>query len=187
MREKQLEDKVIQIVYKWVENAVRPQWQEISDLSEEAKFYWMRFESLIIKDGILYRLWKTEKGKCAEFHVVLPKIVVKPLLQLHDSITGGHLGIRKTLSKVRSRYFWYKLRRDVQHWCRICDKCACRKGPNKKGKAPLRQYQVGAPMERIAVDILGPLPRTKKGNIYLCVMTDYFTRWVVDRVALITC
>ena len=38
-------------------------------------------------------------------------------------------------------------------------------------------YNVGAPMERIAVDIMGPLPVTKQGNKYLLVAIDYFTKW----------
>ena len=33
-------------------------------------------------------------------------------------------------------------------------------------------------MERIAVDIMGPLPRTKRGNRYLIVVGDYFTKWM---------
>lgn len=43
--------------------------------------------------------------------------------------------------------------------------------------APLKQYNVGVPLERIAVDILGPLPRTYKGNRYLMVVGDYFSKW----------
>ncbi|KRX11412.1 Gypsy retrotransposon integrase-like protein 1, partial [Trichinella nelsoni] len=37
---------------------------------------------------------------------------------------------------------------------------------------------VGNPMEIVAVDILGPVPRSKNGNSYIVVVTDYFTRWV---------
>jgi transposase InsO family protein len=33
-------------------------------------------------------------------------------------------------------------------------------------------------MQRLAVDILGPLPVTERGNKYLLVITDYFTKWV---------
>ena len=36
----------------------------------------------------------------------------------------------------------------------------------------------GYPMERIAVDILGELPRTENGNKYILVVGDYFTKWV---------
>ena len=41
----------------------------------------------------------------------------------------------------------------------------------------MQLYQVGAPMERIAVDIAGPLPITTQGNRYICVVMDYFTKW----------
>ena len=32
-------------------------------------------------------------------------------------------------------------------------------------------------MERIAMDILGPLPETNLGNKYILVVGDYFTKW----------
>ena len=35
--------------------------------------------------------------------------------------------------------------------------CSSRSGPKKKPRAPLGQYNVGNPMERIAIDVLGPL------------------------------
>ena len=33
-------------------------------------------------------------------------------------------------------------------------------------------------MERIAVDIAGPFPVSNKGNKYILVVQDYFTKWV---------
>ena len=33
-------------------------------------------------------------------------------------------------------------------------------------------------MERIAVDILGSLPKSKLGNKYIRIVCDYFTKWV---------
>ena len=41
----------------------------------------------------------------------------------------------------------------------------------------MRQYNVGVPTERIALDILGPLPLSNEGNKYLLVGSDYFTKW----------
>ena len=32
-------------------------------------------------------------------------------------------------------------------------------------------------MERIAVDIMGPLPQTNDGNLYIMVVGDYFSKW----------
>ncbi|CAG2219638.1 unnamed protein product [Mytilus edulis] len=41
----------------------------------------------------------------------------------------------------------------------------------------MKQYLVGAPLERVALDILGPLPITTSGNKFILVLTDYFSRW----------
>jgi hypothetical protein len=43
-------------------------------------------------------------------------------------------------------------------------------------KAPMGQFIVGEPMERVAMDILGPLPMSKNGNKYVLVISDLFTK-----------
>ena len=60
--------------------------------------------------------------------------------------------------------------------CRIgvvTDLCAQKQGPQKKIKAPII---IGSPIERIALDVLGPLPLTESGNKYIVVIADYFTK-----------
>jgi hypothetical protein len=44
-------------------------------------------------------------------------------------------------------------------------------------KAPMGQFIVGEPMERVAMDILGPLPMSKNGNKYVLVISYLFTKW----------
>ena len=36
---------------------------------------------------------------------------------------------------------------------------------------------VERPLQRIAMDILGPLPETEQGNKYILVIGDYSTKW----------
>jgi len=36
----------------------------------------------------------------------------------------------------------------------------------------MKEFISGEPMERLAVNILGPLPVTEKGNKYILVMSD---------------
>ncbi len=111
--------------------------------------------------------------------VVVPKSLRKEVfLQLHNSITAGHFGVKKTLAKVRHRFHWYGLRKDVTYWCKQCDTCASRKTPHRKAKSPMKIYNVGQPLERIAVDIQGPYPITHKGNHYIMVVGDCFTKWL---------
>lgn len=177
IEESQLADPVISTMLKWKQQNYKPKWEEISHMSPEIKFFWARLESLIVINGILYRKWEKEKGK-PDLHLIIPESLKEMVMnQIHNSITGGHLGVKKCLSKIKSRYFWYKMRRDIRVWCEKCDICASKKAPCRKPKAPLQQYLVGSPWERVAIDILGPLPTSFKGNQYLMVVQDYFSKW----------
>ena len=91
--------------------------------------------------------------------------------------TSGHLGVTKTLNKVRQNYFWPGLQSDVRSYVAECDLCARRKTQLKTKRGPMQTMQVGYPMERIATDILGEFPVTDKGNRYILVVSDYFTKW----------
>ncbi|GFY00941.1 retrovirus-related Pol polyprotein from transposon 412 [Trichonephila clavipes] len=66
---------------------------------------------------------------------------------------------------------------DVEKSYRICDPCAASKGPRKHTRGRLQLYNVGAPFERIAFDILGPIPRSSDGSNNIVVVMDYFTKW----------
>ena len=51
-------------------------------------------------------------------------------------------------------------------------------GPHTRRKQALRRYLSGSPWQRIALDFYGPLPLTDKGEKYILVVMDYFTKWV---------
>lgn len=61
-----------------------------------------------------------------------------------------------------------------------------------QSRAPLQQCQVGAPLDRVAIDILGPFPCMPGGQCYVVVALDYFTKWpeavvVPDQEAATVC
>ncbi|CAC5414217.1 unnamed protein product [Mytilus coruscus] len=176
--ESQLSDDVISISIQWTIDEVKPTWADVSHMSPEVKSYWSRLNSLILVNGILHRKWNSDNGKHYDLHIGIPANFKRFVLnQVHNTVTGGHLGVRKTLSKIKQRYFWFKMRQDVKFWCTKCDTCASKKAPCKKPKATMKQYLVGAPWERMAIDILGPSPCSVNINRYLMVVQDYFSKW----------
>ena len=69
------------------------------------------------------------------------------------------------------------LYKDVEDFCRSCQVCQ-KFSKQKVVKAPLIPLPVVTePFRRVAMDIVGPLPRTKLGNRYILVMCDYATRY----------
>ena len=61
---------------------------------------------------------------------------------------------------------------------KTCRRCQERKAPQHRKRAQMVTYQVGAAWERVAIDVMGPLPQTQAGNKYILVIQDYFTKWV---------
>ena len=98
--------------------------------------------------------------------------------QLHDGPVGGHFGVERTLARLKTRYYWYHMKDDVTLWCRTCTSCAAKARPKKTPQAAMGTVRVGAPMERIAVDLMGPLNETERHNRYILVVQDYFSKWV---------
>ena len=41
----------------------------------------------------------------------------------------------------------------------------------------MQSIKTGYPLERIQIDILGPIPETNKGNKYVAVVVDMYTKW----------
>ena len=68
----------------------------------------------------------------------------------------------------------------VQLWITECEISSRCRTPVLPKKAPMKsiEVEVGQPMELWAMDILGPLPTTTRGNQYILGMLDHFTKWV---------
>lgn len=177
--EAQKKDPDLRPVIEWLEaGRGRPDEREVTAESPATRFYWRQWDTLKLDNGVLTKQWLTTDGRVEYSLTVIPRDMRHNLVrEMHGGTTSGHLGVKKTLSRLRQRFYWLEMRKDVQEWCRVCDTCNAKKGPARKGKAPLQVHQVGAPMERVGVDILGPLPTTAAGNKYICVAMDYFTKW----------
>lgn len=96
---------------------------------------------------------------------------------VHDKRLAGHLGVAKTVHNVRQRFYWPGHKEDIKRWCRRCSVCAAKRPRSGPKHAPLQQRPTDDKFERIALDILGPLPITENKNQYILVATDYFTKW----------
>jgi len=136
-----------------------------------------QWENILVKDGVLYRKFEKDSGD-VQLQFVVPANMQKKLVkELHAGVGGGHLGVKKTSLKVKDRFYWSDWSQDVEICCAECVACASKKNPTKLPRAPLVSIKTGAPLEKVALDILGPLPKTSRGNQYIVVISDYFTKW----------
>ena len=180
LREAQRDDNDIKPIIEWLEqSSSRPSWEDVAACNGVTKAYWAQWQSLRLEQGVLIRLWETPSGESIVKQLVVPRTLRDKLLeQLHGTISTGHFGVTKTLGRVKERYYWVNYSQDVQRFCERCDVCAQNRGPQRKPRAAMKKHTVGMPMERLALDILGPLPVTPLGNKYILVISDYFSKWV---------
>ena len=131
-------------------------------------------------NGLLFSLWtpskRTQRDVCSQL-VIPDALKHEVLVWAHDDVTAGHLGTQKTYGKIRTRYYWRNMFRDVDRWCESCVDCAMKKSPRNRHKAPLLPIPVENAFDRLAVDCLGPFPLSNAGNRYVVVFTEYLTRW----------
>ena len=110
--------------------------------------------------------------------LILPTDCRHSALELAHSIPlSGHLGRKKTYARLAQRFYWPSMSRDVAEFCRSCEacqKCSHRKPP-RVPMIPLPTVDV--PFSRVAMDLMGPLPRSRSGNRYVLVLCDYATRY----------
>ena len=99
------------------------------------------------------------------------------LNEFHNEASGGHLGVTKTLEKLKQRFYWIGCQQAVANWTTNCTQRIAAKGPVKRSRCQLQHYNSGAPFERIAMDVAGPFPVSNAGNRYVLVVMGYFSKW----------
>lgn len=109
---------------------------------------------------------------------VVPKGVRWQILQMnHDK--AGHFGFEKTLSCIQETFWFPKMRRFVKKYVSACLECAHHKAPGGPKEGLLHLIpKVGVPFYTLHADHLGPFVRSRRGNIYLLIITDAFTKYV---------
>ena len=63
-------------------------------------------------------------------------------------------------------------------YAKSCQVCNRQKKSHKKPKVHHVSYHAGLPMERVHIDILGVLVEIPRGNQYVFVVVDQFSKWV---------
>ena len=154
------EDQTLQTVRSWVESGNAPPWPACAGLSPELRCWRLQFGNL--KIDLVGRLWRRRSPPPVGSQLVVPVRERQELIrQFHDSLFAGHLGITQ---------------RDVRTYITSCTICLARKSPCPR-RAPMGHVEVGHRWERVAMDLLDMSDTTTRGNIYVLVMVDCFSRW----------
>ncbi|XP_068222362.1 uncharacterized protein [Palaemon carinicauda] len=155
-------------------------WKKVAEPDDHPKtpyFY--------LDNDLLFRHFRSSKAPATTtwfdcHQLVLPLSLVPALLELAHSHVN-HFGVNKTYSTLAEDFFWPGMKKDIQQFIKACHHCQTTGKPNERlPPAPLQPISVPKfPFERIIIDCVGPMPRTKQGNEYLLTVLCPTTRYPI--------
>ena len=115
------------------------------------------------ENGILIQCTSDSLGD-SNLRVVVPKGRRQQILELaHSNLTSGHFGFKKTFARISRHFLWPKMWGEVKAFVRSCAGCQ-RAARNDNARAPLQPLPcVSEPFEKVAFDLVGPLPKSSSG------------------------
>ena len=88
-----------------------------------------------------------------------------------------HLGVTPTLKMLERFFWWVGMEACTKWWVRRCLKCQARKTSRQTVRWPVLPIPLpNSPGVSVSVDYFGPLPTTARGNSYILLFTDRFSR-----------
>ncbi|XP_067944465.1 uncharacterized protein [Watersipora subatra] len=138
--------------------------------------------SFATRSGLLYRIYRHPSYNNGEevAQIMVPQCLRSKVLQLaHDGPLAGHLGVKKTINRIQTQFYWPGMHGDTTRFCKSCDICqrTIKKGNISRSKL-VPMPLIDTPFKRVAVDLVGPIiPASESGHRYILTLVDYTTRY----------
>ena len=114
LRTKQLDDPDTGPILRWKEAEQRPTSEEMTSQSPALRHYWLIWNHLTVRNGQLHRQFSYKNQSKPSAQYLTPQSLRSEIVrQMHHSLLGGHLGEKKTRSKVSRRFYWFDMRNDI--------------------------------------------------------------------------
>ena len=177
LKDAQRQDKALMVAIDYIEQGKpKPDFNEWKS-NPTLRNLWHNYNRLFVRNELLVRS-RTVRSPHPDYALVIPPSLVPEILKgVHDSPFCGHLGVTRTETRIRQRFYWPGIRNSVVNYIKHCTVCQKRKSPTTLSKAPLQTIDVGEPFSFWALDYMGPIAETSRGNKYILVVTDHFTKW----------
>jgi hypothetical protein len=123
-----------------------------------------------LQDGLL----------CFLGHIFVPSSErAKLIRESHYSRVAGHFSVEKIVVMLQKKLYWPKLRQEVNKYIRSCTALVIAKPTTKKHGWYTPLPTPDRPWESISMDYMLDLPSTKRGNDYVFVVFDCFSKMTI--------
>jgi len=164
--------------------ARQPSFSEIRELANKGRLY-------VTANDIVLLVRKPTKppppsrprGRAAcllndePIRIYVPMLMRPWVMQLCHANVSCHFGADRTLRMLERFYWWIGMDICTKWWIRHCLRCQARKSSRQTVRWPILSLPLpSGPGVSVSVDYFGPLPTTPRGNAYILLFTDRFSR-----------
>ena len=131
--------------------------------------------------GVLMRKTKDKLGEPYTQFIVPQSRRLEVLKLAHSAPAAGHTGARRTKFKVLKNFFWPGIGKETTQFCRTCERSRrTAKRTNNHAPLTITNPPIYRPFQKVAIDIVGPLPLTLSKNQFILSYTDVGSRFPED-------
>ena len=172
----QQRDPFVQLIKTAVERQVAPDYNKFRDITW--RVLCRSFKHYKIRDNTLYREYSmVETGMVYQF-VAPPSCLLRLMTHIHDKTNHG--GVRQCESLAARMFWWPRLSIFLKRYIRSCKQCAAAKSAQRTPHAELTLIaRPVKPFQIIHFDLMGPFTISPSGHLYILVMIDYFSGYVI--------
>ncbi|CAF4644584.1 unnamed protein product, partial [Rotaria sp. Silwood1] len=138
-----------------------------------------KYKNYMIKDNLLMRRLNPPVPYVPQSNLR------RTILQTyHDTpANGAHFGRDKTIYKIKQRYFWPSMYKDINNYVKSCITCAQYNPSRQKTPGKLRPIKPPEGVwQLVSMDFHGPInPPSRRGNKYIICLTDILSKFVVAK------
>ena len=174
----QKKDPVLQKVMTWIDTGCN---DDLTYESLELIKYYKHLTRLQMHKGILVRQFFDDVGKISHYQIFVPKHLRNEVVyRIHNSPTGGHLGIVRTANEFRPRFYFPGFTEFLTDYIENCLSSSTLKKVSKRQLnpplLPISSKEL-FPGDKMEIDLVGPF----QSHIYTYVLSgiDVFSKYLI--------
>ena len=160
---------------RWQECALQPKKGAFAQTTMASYYSCGRLPSPVCPDkpgGWVCRLLHDEPTR-----IYVPLLVRPWIMHACHANVSCHLGVARTFSVLERFYWWTGVSVCTRWWLRRCLQCQVRKSSRQTVRWPIIPLPLpSGPDVAVSVDCFTPLPVASRGNSYILLFTDRFSR-----------
>jgi hypothetical protein len=131
-----------------------------------------RARSYAWRDGTLLRVLTNG------FTRIVPPPAEREALVMKTHELCGHFGQARTMHLLATTHWWKGMTRGVKNLVRSCPVCDRVKASFNAHHSTLHPLPIEGLFYRWGVDLAGPFKATSRGNLYVMICIEHFSKWV---------